>query len=140
MEKAKLLLLFCTQFREIRPRRLQQGKCSKHIGLDKSVRPHNRTVYMAFRCKMDYGARSVLAQERGHQLFIRYVSVDENMAAVALQSAQVLPVPRVSEIVEVDNGRANVPYPLQHKIGADKPRAPGNQYRTRTILSRLHSQ
>src|SRR5579883_318826 len=140
MQKAKLLLLFSTQLREVSPRRLQQSKCSKYVGLDKGIRPDNRAVYVAFRGEVDDGLRPVLAYERTDQLFIGDVAMNKDMARISIQRTQVFAVPCVSQIVQIDDRRADVPQPLQNKIGANKPRAPGHQDRTRTVRACLHIQ
>jgi hypothetical protein len=47
------------------------------------------------------------------------------MARISLQAGQILQVARIGEFVEIDDKFVRLRKPIQHKIAANKPRAPG---------------
>ena len=80
---------------------------------------------MAFRGKVQDGARLVFVEQSRQQIEISDVALDENMAWVALQAGQILQVTGIGQLVEIKNRLIALGEPVQHEIAADEPGTAG---------------
>jgi hypothetical protein len=47
---------------------------------------------------------------------------------VAFERGQVFEIARIRELVEIDDGLAGFPQPVEHEVGADETGAAGDEY------------
>ena len=85
---------------------------------------------MAFRCKVNDGPRPIALQEFLDKFTITNVTVFEGVVWVRGSLLQILQVPSVGEVVEIDDRCPLGRQPLQHKIGPDKSGSSRHYYRT----------
>jgi hypothetical protein len=55
------------------------------------------------------------------------VAVNKLIPPVGCDLLQIAQVPRVGQLIEIDDRRRLIPHPLQNEVGPDKPRPPGHQ-------------
>ena len=129
MQKTKILPRLIRQVRPVRPRNLQQAKCSVHIGANEIVRPENRAIHVALRRKVNHRPRTVALEQIVHQIAVANISLHKLMPRVFRQAGQVPQIPRISELVEVDDWSAFLRPPLQDEVGANESSSAGDQDR-----------
>jgi hypothetical protein len=91
------------------------------VGLDEVFRAMDAAVHMAFGGKIDDGARLVFGEKASDQGWIAYVALHENMAAITVETLQVLDIACVGELVEVNDWLIRLSDPVQNEVAADKP-------------------
>ena len=118
-----------TRVREpVLPGRLEQGVRAHDIGLDKGIRPGDRTVDVAFGGEVHQGIDAIFTQGGQHRLVIADVRVHEVEAGFRLQRRQVGAVASVGQGIQRNQGVTGVSgVPVVHEVGANKAGGAGHQ-------------
>src|SRR5581483_11493024 len=82
---------------------LQQGKRSVHVSLNKIFRPADGTIYMALGGEMNDRCRPVLDERSPNKLTICNVSANKLVSRMLRDRFQVMQIPRVGELVKIDD-------------------------------------
>ncbi len=90
------------------------------VSADKVIGPANRAVHMAFSSEVYYGLRFVLSEQPPHELAIADITSYKDMSLITVEITQVVEIPGIRELVQVDNGSFGTRYPIQNEIGPDK--------------------
>ena len=143
VQKAEPRLLVRGQLRPVGTHRFQQIEGADHIGLDELGWGVDGAVDVAFRREIDHRAGAVCVQQRVDRRAVADVAPHKNMPCIPLQWPQVVQIARVSQFVEIDDGLIARRQPVQDEIGADEPRAAGDQNHDELRVGRFgrrHSQ
>ena len=74
--------------------------------------------------------RTVLGEQAIHERPVADVAAREEVAGVAAERSEALEVAGVRELVEVQDGRADLAQPVEDEVGADEARASGDDDHT----------
>ena len=100
---------------------------ANNVGLDEIFRAVDRAIHMAFRRKVNDGARPMLRQQLANQSRIADIATHENKLRIILEGSEVFQVARVGQLVQADDGLILPRKPVQDKIRADKSGTACNQ-------------
>ncbi len=120
MQETEGVALRIGQVVPVGPGRLQQPEGADDIGLNKVFRTVNGTIHVRFGGEIDDGANRVFAQQVIDQFGIANVAFNEDMSRVRGDGLQVLPVPRVGQFVQIDDGFVSLPNPIDDEIGPNE--------------------
>ena len=80
----------------------------------------DRAVHVRLRSEVDHGARPVKFEEFIDQGGVSDISPHEDVPRIAFQLRQILRVPGVSQLIQINNGIRLSHHPIEHEIGSDK--------------------
>jgi hypothetical protein len=84
---------------------------------------------MALRSKVQNRPRLVFLQQRPHQRAVADIALHKHMSRIAFNRHQIPAIARVRQQVQIHNPGLRLRNPIEHEVGADKPRATRHQYR-----------
>ena len=96
------------------------------VGLDEILGAVDRAIHVAFRRKVDDGARPGFREQLAHQLRIADVAMYENVARIIFEGREVFQIARVGQLVQADYAFSALRKPIEDKIRADKARTAGH--------------
>src|SRR5687767_15916352 len=82
---------------------IEQGKCPVKVGLNHRFGREDTAVYVRLRGKMDDGIRFLVRNKRIDQRAVADIAVNEPVTFVAIDGREVIEIPRVSELIEIDD-------------------------------------
>ena len=127
MQEAKFLAVYLRERAPICPRLFQQCKCAVDIRADEIIRPADRPVDVALRREMHDGIGLMLFKQRPDGIAIANVAVNERIARIGDNARQIARIPRVGQLVQIDDGSGFALHLLQNKVRADESCASGDQ-------------
>ena len=104
MQKTKCGFVRVRQSGQIGARRFEQAEGTIDIGSDEITRAMNRTINVAFGCKMHDGAWTVLFQQRGYQRAIADITLHKDMTGIAGQGGKIGRITGIGQLIQVDHG------------------------------------
>ena len=109
-------------------RRFEQRERASQIGLEDRLRRQDAAVHVRFGGEVDDGVGRKLVQQGVHQRRVANVAVHEAIPRIGRHRLQVLEVPGVGELVQIDQGANAILRKHQaDERRSDEPRAAGNQ-------------
>ncbi len=84
---------------------------------------------MALGGEMHDRARAMLHEQTVDRLAVADVAPDEGVAMVALEQCEIAQVPGIRQLVEADDGLADLAHPVENEVGADKTGGAGHENR-----------
>src|SRR5208283_2802177 len=82
---------------------------------------------MAFSREVNDGPRLFALQQSAHEIAIDNIAMLKTIARIVFHRAQVVQIPRIGQLVKIQDAPRFRGDPLQNKIRPDKPRAAGHQ-------------
>jgi hypothetical protein len=122
MQETEATALGALQAVPVGPRRLQQLEGSEHVGFDEILRAVDRTVHVRLGRKVHDRPWTVLLEQLLHQTSIADVALHEYVTGIPVEAGQVLPVPRVGQLVQVHHRLVAFRKPVEHEVRADEAR------------------
>ena len=114
--------------------RLEQGEDAEHVGLEERVGLHQRAVDVGLRGEVDDGVDP--AAGVAHDLAVADVALEKRVARVVLEIGQVGGIPRVGQLVEIDDAVVRVRrQDVADEVGADEAASAGDQQLHRSTLA-----
>src|ERR1019366_7788865 len=97
------------------------------VRTDEVVRTMNGPVHVALGGKMNYGARTLALQKASHQIAVDDIALLKQVRRVRRDGFKIARVPRIGQLVQIEDGRRLLQDPLQDEIRADESRSARNQ-------------
>src|SRR5579862_67893 len=137
MQKTEPGLFFDSHLRRISSYFLQQRKGAIDVGTNKIVGTMDRPIHVTLGSKVNNGGGAMPLQQIVHKLPVTDIPVDEAIAWVGGNLFEIAKIPRICELVQIDERSALFRNPLQNEVGADESSPSGHQNGLRFRHKRL---
>jgi hypothetical protein len=105
----------------VRTRRFQQSEGADDVGLHESFRPEDRAVDVALGREVHDRPRLVRRQQLVDRRAIADVGLGKPVQRIVLQRRQVLQVPGIGQLVDIEDCLVTITQPVEYEVGADEP-------------------
>ena len=126
MQKSEGFLLLLAKAVPVGAGSLEEGEGADDIRLDELSRTVDGAVDVGLSRKVDDGAGAVLGEKFGDEFGIADIAANEGMLGIPLKVCEVLEIPCVGELVEVDDGILLECDPIEDEVGTDESGAAGD--------------
>ena len=127
MQETERVLPLERQRAPVRERAFEQRQRADDVRLHELGRPVDRPVHVRFGGEIEDRGRLVLGKDAFDERAIADVAVHELVAFVVAKRRQRVEIPRVGQLVEIDDARPALRERLEHEVRADETGAAGDE-------------